>query len=130
MAGKPGRCGGARPNSGPKPKSERFRAAINRAEKRIADRLPEVVDALLDRAEGVQVEELDSEGEARTYKRAPDFKAASYLIDRILGKPTQVVDAEVAIHDDGADSAFDRKMGGLVAATAAGSVPGEADAGG
>jgi hypothetical protein len=96
MAGKSGRSGGARSGAGRKPRAERFARPIATAEKRIADRLPRVIDALLDLAEGVQVEDVDSEGEKRTYSRPPDFKAASYLVDRILGKPTVAVEAEVS----------------------------------
>lgn len=95
MAGASGRSGGKRAGAGRKPKAEKYATAINRAEKRIADRLPELVDRLFELAEGVRVEELSLDGKSNVYQRPPDFKAASYLLDRILGKPTQAVEAEV-----------------------------------
>ncbi|MGV3723808.1 MAG: hypothetical protein ACO1SX_23160 [Actinomycetota bacterium] len=85
--------GGRRPGAGRKPKAERFARPIAAAEKRIADRLPRLVDAIFDLAEGVQVEDVDADGETRTYRRPPDFKAASYLLDRIMGKPTAEAEA-------------------------------------
>jgi hypothetical protein len=80
---------------------ERFRAKIAAAEKRIADRLPELVDSMFELAEGVTVRETDADGSPRTYTRPPDFRAASYLIDRILGKPVVAVEAEVSGPDGG-----------------------------
>lgn len=91
MAGK----GGARPGAGRKPRAEKWATAINRAEKRIADRLPDLIDRLFELAEGVRVQEMTLTGAPSVYTRPPDFKAASYLADRIMGKPTQVVDADV-----------------------------------
>lgn len=124
--------GGSRKGSGRKPRAERFRTAIQRAEKRIADRLPELVDSLFDLANGVVVEETQWDGSEKVYKRAPDFKSASYLIDRVIGKPTQSVEVEgdVNVHDDGAIDAVNRKLAGLAATFAASSVCGESDAGG
>jgi hypothetical protein len=51
-----------------KPKSLRYREALDAVEQRIVDALPEIVDGLINRAK---------EGDA---------KAAFYLVDRILGK--------------------------------------------
>ena len=95
MAGKPGRSGGARPNTGPKPKSERFKTAIQRTEKRIADRLPDIADSMLDLALGVTVEEVGLDGEKRVYTRPPDYRAGSYLMDRMMGKPMQSSEVDV-----------------------------------
>ncbi len=64
--------GGARPGAGRKPTRERFASAVAKAEKKIADNLPVLVDTLLEEARG------------------GDTKAAQYLIDRILGKPVAV----------------------------------------
>ena len=99
MAGIPGQVGGggARVGAGRKPKSERFAVAINRAEKNIADKLPSLIGSLLELARGVSVEEIDKDGNAHVFTRPPDFKAASYLVDRIMGKPTTVVDAEIML---------------------------------
>lgn len=88
--------GGRRPGAGRKPRSEKYATAINRAEKRIADRLPDLVDRLFELAEGVRVQEISLDGKPTVYQRPPDFKAASYLVDRIIGKPTQSVEAELS----------------------------------
>lgn len=104
MAGVKGQQGGggARIGAGRKPKFERFATAIQRAEKRIADRLPELIDTLFELSEGITVREFDAKGEAKIYDRPPDFRAAAYLVDRVLGKPTQAVDAEVSGSGGGA----------------------------
>lgn len=81
--------GGARPGAGRPQKREKHAGPIARAEKRIADRLPEVVDRLLELANGVTVQETTPEGEERIYERPPDREAAKYLLDRIMGKPMQ-----------------------------------------
>lgn len=86
MAGKPGR-------SGRKPKAVQNARPIALAEKQIGDRLPLLIDKLFELAEGVTVQERDSTGKTRVYERPPDFKAASYLVDRVMGKPKQAVEA-------------------------------------
>jgi hypothetical protein len=88
--------GGARPGAGRKTKAEKFATAIARAEKRIADRLPQLIDNLIALADGVTVQEVDKDGEAVIFTRPPDFKANEYLINRILGKPTEMIEAEVS----------------------------------
>jgi hypothetical protein len=86
MAGK----GGARPGAGRKPTAERYESQIRKAEKRIADRLPELVDNLLRLATGVVVQDVDVEsGEVLVYSKPPDYKANEYLLNRIMGKPTE-----------------------------------------
>jgi hypothetical protein len=77
MAGVKGRSGGKRAGAGRKPTREKHATAIAKAEKQIADRLPDLVDKLLDLAE---------EG---------DIKALCYAMDRVMGKPTQTVDADL-----------------------------------
>ena len=84
----PGKNGGARPGAGRKPKDEKFKAPIAKAEKKIADRLPWLVDQALELAEGVVIQERDRDGTPRIYQRPPDIKAITYLVDRIMGKPT------------------------------------------
>lgn len=86
--------GGARTNAGRKPKAERFATKIAAAEKRIADRLPDLVDAMMDLALGVQVEKTDDEGNSRVYTSAPNQKAAEYCLNRILGRPAAEDEAE------------------------------------
>ena len=51
-----------------RPKTLRYREALDAAEQRIVDALPEIIDGLITRA------------------KAGDGKAAVYLIDRILGR--------------------------------------------
>ncbi|HUW31512.1 MAG TPA: hypothetical protein VM223_07850 [Planctomycetota bacterium] len=107
MAGR----GGARPGAGRPAKKNKHARPIARAEKRIADRLPGLVDKLFDLAEGaVVLDPLDVE-KVRTnlmqhiddpesleqiigklkqvYVRAPSFKALEYLLNRIMGKPVE-----------------------------------------
>lgn len=88
--------GGARPGAGRKPKAEKFKQPIAKAEKRIADRLPSLIDKMLDLADGVLVEETDLNGEKTVYQRPPDRVALIYLIDRIMGKPTEQIQQEIS----------------------------------
>src|SRR5947209_4218827 len=85
----PQQHGGARAGAGRKAKAVKFARPIAAAEKRIADRLPHLVDKLLELADGVTVSEIDAKGEERVYLRPPDRQAAEYLLNRILGKPTE-----------------------------------------
>ena len=89
--------GGARPGAGRKPKAETYARPIRAAEDRIADRLPVLVDRLLDLASGVTVQEVGSDGEARVYTRPPDRQAAEYLLNRIMGKPTDRSEQDVSL---------------------------------
>ena len=73
--------GGKRPNAGRKRTRERFVKPVEQAEKQIADRLPELIEILFKLAEG------------------GDYKSAAYLVDRVLGKPRQSVDAELTGKD-------------------------------
>jgi len=81
--------GGKRPGAGRKRKTDVHGTAIVRAEKQIRDRLPEIIDRMLELANGVTVQETDKDGNENIYTRPPDYKAAAYLIDRIMGKPTE-----------------------------------------
>lgn len=109
--------GGARPGAGRKAKAEKFKQPIAKAEKRIADRLPSLIDNMLILANGgyERVEEqwaradslyIGSGADAkRMYPEAEDDElvlvkrtvsiadrdrqANQYLIDRIMGKATQ-----------------------------------------
>jgi hypothetical protein len=81
--------GGARPGAGRKPKDEKFKQPIAKAEKKIADKLPWLIDQMMELAEGVVVQEFDREGIPHVYQRPPDYKAIAYLADRIMGKPTE-----------------------------------------
>lgn len=83
-------------NRGRKPKPKG--TAIQQAEQRIRDRLPEIVDALLEAGMGVLVQETDKDGQAKVYQRPPDVKALTYLFDRVAGKPVQQVEGDVDHH--------------------------------
>lgn len=82
--------GGTRPGAGRKVKAILYQSPIREAEGKIRDRLPWLVDRLMVLAEGVTVEEPTRDG-AIVYQRPPDRQACEYLIDRIMGKPTQPV---------------------------------------
>lgn len=87
MAGR----GGKRPGSGRPPKRVINESPIRAAERKIADRLPWLVDKLMELAEGIHEEKAIGDGAVMVYKRPPDRQAAEYLIDRIMGKPTQPI---------------------------------------
>jgi len=71
-------------------RADKFARPIAAAEKRIADCLPELIGLKLELARGVLVEDINLvTGDRSVYKKPPDGKAIEYLIDRIMGKPTQ-----------------------------------------
>ena len=70
--------GGRREGAGRRKLTESERQALDR----VRGRLPELLDALLDRALGHRYQ--DAAG--RVYTAAPDIRAAIYLIDRAVGK--------------------------------------------
>lgn len=80
--------GGARPGAGRKRKAEKFETQIQKAEGMIADRLPWLVDKAMELAEGVVVEKPGLTGPV-VYQLPPDMGAIKYLVDRIMGKPTE-----------------------------------------
>lgn len=84
-----GELGGARPGAGRPRKRVQYAGQIAKAEKRIADHLPEVVDRMLELAAGVTVQDDDPDGGVTVYSKPPDREAAKYLLDRIMGKPTE-----------------------------------------
>jgi hypothetical protein len=82
--------GGARPNSGPKPKRQRFEGEITKADKRLAKNLIRHIENMERLADGVMVEETNViTGKPVVYQRPPDRQANEYLINRIMGKPTE-----------------------------------------
>jgi hypothetical protein len=85
--------GGARPGAGRKRKAEKFEGEVAAAERRIADRLPRLIDNLFKLADGVAVERETRDG-VEVFESPPDRDANKYLIDRILGRPTERVEAE------------------------------------
>lgn len=92
--------GGSRPGAGRKPKGLKkalHQTPVQLAEAKIAAKLPWLVDKLLELAGGVQCERLLRDGTAVVYTEPPDRQAAEYLIDRIMGKPTQPVDVDLQV---------------------------------
>lgn len=82
--------GGRRPGAGRKPNSEKFETQINKAHSIIKKNWEDILMGLIELAKGVTIEETDPvDGQVTVFKKAPDFKAASYLVDRVMGKPTQ-----------------------------------------
>jgi hypothetical protein len=104
--------GGARPGAGRKKKKDKFARPIARAEKQICDHLPELIDLQMSRARGVLLvnteqevgalltmlqQEFGDNDDVRSLKekieqiftREPDERALEYLINRIMGKPTE-----------------------------------------
>ena len=82
--------GGAREGAGRKAKPDKFKIPIARAEKKIADKLPMLIDKALELAEGVLVEDFNIVTmQTSVYQKPPDLGAIKYLVDRIMGKPTE-----------------------------------------
>lgn len=94
--------GGARPGAGRKPKGIKratYASPIQRAEAKISEKLPWLVDKLLELAAGVEVQKTDRQGRQRIYSEAPDREAIKYLMDRIMGKPTQPIDVTKTVRE-------------------------------
>lgn len=90
--------GGSRRGAGRKRKADVFERPIRAAEKKIADHLPRLVENLLALADGVLVEDVNPlTGEPAVYKRPPDRAANEYLINRLMGKPTDRSESEVSL---------------------------------
>jgi hypothetical protein len=84
-----GQNGGARPGAGRKRKAEKFETPIQKAEGMIVDKLPWLVDKAMQLADGVTVQKPTLVGGTVIYKEPPDLGAIKYLIDRVMGKPTE-----------------------------------------
>lgn len=90
--------GGARPGAGRRPRPKQHEQAIEAAEAQIVEALPNVIGALLELSLGITVQEVDEKtGAINVYTRPPDGKAGMYLVDRILGKPTQRAEVDVEV---------------------------------
>lgn len=79
--------GGARPGAGRKRKEKKFETQIQQAEGMIVDKLPWLVEKAFELAEGVRVERFGLTGPV-VYQEPPNLGAIKYLVDRIMGKPT------------------------------------------
>ena len=71
------------------PKAEKFAGQIARAEARIARNLVRYIENMEALADGLWTEEQTPEGKRVVYQRPPDRAANQYLIDRVMGKPTE-----------------------------------------
>lgn len=95
--------GGARPGAGRKPggggvtntgrpaKRRIYESPIREAESKIKDRLPWLVDKMLELADGVWEEKQIGDAAVIVYKNRPDRQAISDLLDRIMGKAVQPI---------------------------------------
>lgn len=81
--------GGARPSAGRKSKAEKHATAIEKAEGKVVDHLPALVDRMLLLGYGVRQTRKTPQGEEVVFTTPPNFRALAYLIDRILGKATE-----------------------------------------
>lgn len=70
-------------------KDELYGGHIRAAEDQIANQLPRFIDNLMRLADGVTVQEEDANGQVRIYSRPPDRASNEYLVNRIMGKPTE-----------------------------------------
>lgn len=91
-----------KPGSGRIPKAQTYQSQIRSAEDLIADKLPNVAEALIDLALGVFVWETPTQMAERLardpggsrqlqriYHEPPNLRAAQYLMDRIAGRPVE-----------------------------------------
>lgn len=81
--------GGSRPGSGRKRKAQRHEQPILRVESLIVAHLEKSVANLITLADGVPVEDSESD---KVYIKPPDRLANEYLINRILGRPLQALE--------------------------------------
>lgn len=77
-------------------KADLYAGAIARAEARIAKNLSRYIEHMEALAEGVMVQEEPVPGVPIIYQRPPDRQANEYLINRIMGKPTERTDVNVS----------------------------------
>ena len=84
--------GGSRAGAGRKARAVKHLGPIASAEQRIADGLPKLIDNMFLLAEGVVVEKPDAEGGVNVFRTPPDRMANEYLINRIMGRPTQAIE--------------------------------------
>jgi hypothetical protein len=91
--------GGARAGAGRKRSSVRelLDAAAVAAERQITDHMPKLIANMLVLADGVSVEKPVGDGETIVYTQPPDRAANEYLINRVMGKPTEKTEADVSV---------------------------------
>lgn len=73
----------------------RYAPSIRAAKDRIARRLPDLVDTMIEAAQGVRVIRYDKDGnEIGVYTQPPDIGAIKNLLDRVMGRPTETKEIE------------------------------------
>ena len=89
--------GGARPGSGRK-KGSKTLATIEASKareyviNRVVAELEPILDAQIEVAQGIWIEECDKDGRRiRVYKKAPDHNVGRYLMDQTIGRATETV---------------------------------------
>lgn len=111
--------GGRRPGAGRKPRGllkVLHQTPVQLAEAKIAEKLPWLVDKLLELAEGVHQEKTLRDGVTTVvYQQPPDRQACEYLVDRILGKPMLPVEQSGEIDHKVTSVETIRKAIGVVA---------------
>lgn len=65
---------------------QRYVMAIRKAEKQIADRLPELMDGMIDLALGVRAEDGEKQ---QKYSKQPEYKALEFLISKVMPKSSE-----------------------------------------
>lgn len=97
------RRGGARPNSGPKPKVVKvavshLHAAVDLSKcedietivlAKLTEVAPKCIDNLVKLADGIIVKDVNLDGTVDYFETPPDRQANEYLLNRLLGKPTE-----------------------------------------
>jgi hypothetical protein len=86
MAFKKGQSGNP---AGRPAKRDKYAGAIAKAEGRIAKNLTRYIENMEALADGVFIEEMTTDGLRIVFKRPPDRQANEYLINRVMGKPTE-----------------------------------------
>lgn len=92
--------GGGRTGAGRKPGELKslLEKPVRAAEKKITERLPTLLNNLFTLADGVLVEDVNViTGETSVYRKPPDRAANEYLINRVMGKPTEKTEADVKV---------------------------------
>jgi hypothetical protein len=69
--------------------ADKFAGAIAKADTRIAKNLVRYIENMEAIADGIFQEEQTEDGPRIVYQRPPDRAANEYLINRIMGKPTE-----------------------------------------
>ena len=67
------------------------------ADKLLAAHLPKSIQNMIVLADGVTVERMNGDGTALIYTQPPDRQANEYLINRVMGKPTEKTEGDLKV---------------------------------